>query len=213
MFATHSQTGLIRKRFGSKTLILAVCLCLWGSLALAAENPQTDPQAVVKSGTDQVLRILQQYPQDTRARREQIRSVVDGYFDFEALARLAVGSKWNSVPPEKRQEFTKEFSRLLFYTYVGDIEKYARERVAYHQRQLGPGYVVVDTARNGPKRPDHHQLLPPPQGRELEGIRCLCRRNEPGAQLSQPVRRDIGEWLIRSVVDSVKAENCSDVRI
>ncbi len=137
MFVAHSQIGLM-----SKTLILVVCLCLWGSMAIAAESPQ----AVVQSGTDQVLKILKQYPEDTRARREQIQAVVEGYFDFPAIARLAVGPRWGSVPPEKRQEFTQEFRKLLFNTYVGDIEKYATERITYSQRPIYQGYVDV-TAR------------------------------------------------------------------
>ena len=87
MFVARSQIRLMSKRFISKTLILVVCLCLWGSQAIAADNPQ----AVVQTGTDQILKILMRYPQDTRTRREQIQAVVDGYFDFEAIARLAVG--------------------------------------------------------------------------------------------------------------------------
>jgi phospholipid transport system substrate-binding protein len=128
------------KSFISKTLILVVCLCLWGSQAIAAE----DPQAVVQTGTDQVLKILEQYPQDTPARREQIQAVVDGYFDFEAIARLAVGRRWNSLPPEKQQEFTLEFSKLLFNTYIGGIEKYAKQKITYKHRPIYPGYVVVE---------------------------------------------------------------------
>jgi phospholipid transport system substrate-binding protein len=128
------------KRFISKTLILVVCLCLWGSWAIAAE----DPQAVVQTVTDQVRKILKQYPEDTRASREQIRAVVDGYFDFEAISRLAVGPRWKSLPPEKQQEFAQEFSKLLFNTYIGGIEKYAKQKTTYKHRQIYEGYVVVE---------------------------------------------------------------------
>jgi len=128
------------KRFISKTLILVVCLCLWGSWAIAAE----DPQAVVQTVTDQVRKILKQYPEDTRASREQIRAVVDGYFDFEAISRLAVGPRWKSLPPEKQQEFAQEFSKLLFNTYRGGIEKYAKQKTTYKHRQIYEGYVVVE---------------------------------------------------------------------
>ncbi len=149
MFVACSQIGLMSKRFISKTLILVVCLCLWGPRAMAAESPQT----VVQTGTDQILKILQQYPQDTRARKEQIQAVVDGYFDFEAIARLAVGPRWNSLPPEKQQKFTQEFRKLLFNTYRGDIEKYARQKITYNKRSIYQGYVVVEallTDKGGP---------------------------------------------------------------
>ena len=140
MFVAHSKIGLTSKRFISKTLILVVCLCWWGSQAIAAENPQ----AVVQTGTDQVVKILTQYPQDTRARREQIEAAIDGYFDFEGIARLAVGPRWRSLSPEQRQDFTREFTKLLFNTYVGDLEKYATQKITYNQRTIDQGYVAVE---------------------------------------------------------------------
>jgi phospholipid transport system substrate-binding protein len=94
---------------------------------------------------DKVLKILTQYPQDTRSRREQIQTVVDGYFDFDAIARLAVGPQWKGLPPEKQQEFTMEFRKLLFNTYLGDIEKYARQELTYNHRTVNQGYIVVQT--------------------------------------------------------------------
>ncbi len=139
MFIDRSQIGLMSKRFNSKMLILVVFLCLWVSGANATESPQ----AVVQTGSEQVLKILNQYPQDTPARREQIRGVIDGYFDFQAIARLAMGPRWKSVPPEKQQEFTREFKKLLFNTYLRDIEKYAKQKITYNSRLISSVYVVV----------------------------------------------------------------------
>ena len=154
MYATRSQIGLMSKRFISKTLILVVCLCLWGLPAIAAENPQT----VVQTGTEQVLKILKQYPEDTRARREQIRAVVEGYFDFDAISRLAVGLPWHNLSPEKQHVFTQEFSKLLFNTYIGDIEKYAKQQITYKTRQIYQGYVVVE-AHTGDQSVDYYLHL------------------------------------------------------
>jgi phospholipid transport system substrate-binding protein len=140
LFSARSRIGSMSKRFISETLILVACLCLWGSQAAAAENPQ----AVVQTGTDKVLKILTQYTQDTRARREEIRAVVDGYFDFEAIAGLAVGPRWGSQSPEKQKEFTLEFSKLLFNTYIGDIQEYAKQESTYNYRSVDQGHVVVE---------------------------------------------------------------------
>jgi len=139
MFAVRLQIGLMSKRLILEMLTLAVCFCLWGSPALAAENPQT----VIQTGTDQILKILEQYPEDVRARRQQIEAVVEKYVDFEAITRLAIGRRWNNLPQEKQMEFTREFSALLFNTYIGDLEKYAKENITYTNRSVGQGYVVV----------------------------------------------------------------------
>ncbi|MFZ0944342.1 MAG: ABC transporter substrate-binding protein [Syntrophobacteraceae bacterium] len=133
------------KRLISEMLILVVGLCLWGIPARAADDPQT----VVKTGTDQVLKILQQYPQDSRERREQILAAVGGYFDFPAISRLAVGLQWRNLSPEKQQEFTREFTKLLFNTYVGDLEKYAKQDITYRKREIYQGYVVVEANAGG----------------------------------------------------------------
>ena len=145
MFSARSQIELMSKHLISRTLILVVCICLWGSQAIAAENPLD----VVKTGTNQVLKILKEYPQDTQARREKIRAVVDKYLDFDGVSRLALGPQWNNQPPEKQQEFSRDFSRLLFSKYIENIENYADQKITYSQRQIGPQHVVVEAVVGG----------------------------------------------------------------
>ncbi|HAM53231.1 MAG TPA: hypothetical protein DCP92_21975 [Nitrospiraceae bacterium] len=148
MFAARSQIGLMSKHL-ILMLTLGVCFCLCNSPVLSAENPQT----VVKTVADQILKIIEQYPEDIRARRQQIEAIVDKHVDFEAITRLAVGRRWNSLPPEKQMEFTREFSKLLFNTYIGDLEKYAGENITYTNRPVDQGYVVVRALikdQNGP---------------------------------------------------------------
>ena len=38
-----------------------------------------------------------------------------------------------------------EFRKLLFNTYLGDIEKYARQKLTYNHRTVNQGYIVVET--------------------------------------------------------------------
>jgi phospholipid transport system substrate-binding protein len=145
MFSAHSQIGLMRQRHISKALILVACICLWSSQAIAAESPLD----AVRTGTDQVIKILKEYPQDTQARREKIRAVIDKYFDFEGVSRLALGPQWNRQPPAKQQEFSREFSRLLFSKYIENIDNYANEKITYSQRKIGPQHVVVEAVVGG----------------------------------------------------------------
>jgi phospholipid transport system substrate-binding protein len=123
-------------------LIMAVCFALWAPYAIADEAPQ----AVVQSGTDQVFNLLRDYPQDSRERRENIEAVLGKYFDFESMARLAVGRKWDSLSSEEQQRFTREFRALLFSTYLGDIEEYIRKNMNYRTETLSEGYAVVKTS-------------------------------------------------------------------
>jgi phospholipid transport system substrate-binding protein len=145
MIASNSRIGLVGKGVMCKALISIVCLFLCTPLSIAADN---NPLSVVQTGSDQVFKIIRQYPQDMRLRRQKVKSVVEGYFDFEGMARLAVGRRWNSVLPAKQQEFAREFEKLLFNTYIGDIEKFAGQRVTYRTRSEYQDYVVVEARVN-----------------------------------------------------------------
>ena len=145
MIVTQSQPGWVGKHPAFKMLIPAICLCLWASHAIAAENPQ----AVVKAGTDNVLQLLKQYPENTVARREKIRAAVNEYFDFNEIAKRALGPPWKEQPPEKQQEFTRCFSQLLFNTYIGRVEKYTNEKITYNQKRREGDYAVIEALVTG----------------------------------------------------------------
>jgi phospholipid transport system substrate-binding protein len=139
MIAANSQTGRLSKRIIAKTLI-SLFFFICASRAIAAGNPQ----AVIQTGTDQVLQLLKQYPENTHERRQKIWAVVKGYFDFDSIAKRAVGPIWNAQSPEKQQEFTRDFSRLLFNTYMRKIEKYTNEKLTYRPQQVGGDHAVIE---------------------------------------------------------------------
>jgi phospholipid transport system substrate-binding protein len=145
MIVTQSQIGWLSKRPVSKMLIWVVCLCLWASHAIAAENPQ----GVIKTGTDKVLQLLKQYPENTQVRREKIRAAVNEYFDFDEIAKRALGPRWKKQPPEKQQEFTQCFSQLLFNIYIRRVEKYTNEKITYNQKQREGDYAVIEALVGG----------------------------------------------------------------
>jgi phospholipid transport system substrate-binding protein len=154
MFTAHSQIELMSKHLISKMVILVVCICLWGSQAIADQNPLD----VVKTGTDQVSKILKQYPKDTQVRREKIRAVVDKYFDYDWVSKLALGPAWNKQSPEKQQEFSRDFSKLLFSKYIESIEKYTNQKITYNQKQVTLDHVVVESTvmdQGGPVHIDY----------------------------------------------------------
>ncbi|SPF38217.1 Toluene tolerance family protein [Syntrophobacter sp. SbD1] len=149
MIAAYSHLRWVSRRPISKTLISVLCLCLWASQAIAVENPQ----AVIKTGTDQVIQLLKRYPENTRARREIIRAVVvkyvDEYFDFDEISKLTLGAPWNEQPPEKQQQFTRDFSQLLFSTYIGKIEKFTNEKITYNQKQIAGNCAIIEALEVG----------------------------------------------------------------
>jgi len=102
-------------------------------LALAAHAGVPTDQ--VKGATDQVLKTLQdpalKSPDKTAERRKQLRAIVDQVFDWQETGKRALARHWQTLKPEQRQEFSALFADLVERSYVGKIEAYSGERIAY----------------------------------------------------------------------------------
>ena len=93
------------------------------------------PTDQVRGATDQVLKLLQDQalkgPDKTAERRKQLRAVVDQVFDWQETGKRALARHWQTLKPEQRQEFSALFADLVERSYVGKIEAYSGEKVAY----------------------------------------------------------------------------------
>jgi phospholipid transport system substrate-binding protein len=116
-------------------------------LALAAHAGIPTDQ--VRGATDQVLKILQdsalKSPDKTAERRKQLRTVVDQVFDWQETGKRALARHWQSLKPEQRQEFSALFADLVERSYVGKIEAYSGEKVAYVGDTIEGNQATVKT--------------------------------------------------------------------
>jgi len=102
------------------------------------------PTERLRSSVDQVLHVVQSQP-DTQARRAAIRKIATGLFDFEETAKRALGPHWRDRTPQERREFVQLFTDLVEAAYVGRIERYEGEKVAYVGEQVEGDEAVVRT--------------------------------------------------------------------
>jgi phospholipid transport system substrate-binding protein len=86
------------------------------------------PTEALRQSVDQVIRVLEQ-PGDHRA---EVRKVANGIFDFQETARRALGRHWAQRTPQEQKEFTQLFADLLEKSYLGKIELYHGEKVAWN---------------------------------------------------------------------------------
>jgi phospholipid transport system substrate-binding protein len=109
------------------------------------------PIDVIRSGSDRALQILRSTKQEgspsLQQRRGEILQIVDEYFNFEEMARRALGRPWRDQSPAKQQEFVRLFKDLLFNTYVDRVDTYAggNEKVFYDSQQIEGDYAFVTT--------------------------------------------------------------------
>lgn len=68
---------------------------------------------------------LKDGPGPLPARVEAVSPAMDKAFDFPAMARIAVGSKWSSFTPDQQAAVTDAFKRSLIVTYANRLARAA----------------------------------------------------------------------------------------
>ncbi len=113
------------------TMTAALLVCLTVPTAAFALTPIE----TVKSRVDQALQSLGQAPatspEAAQSRRAEIRRAADSLFDFPEMARRALGRHWADRTPTERDEFVRLFTDLIARSYIGKIDRYAGEAIAY----------------------------------------------------------------------------------
>jgi phospholipid transport system substrate-binding protein len=112
------------------TMTAALLLGLTASVAAALTPTET-----VKSRVDEALQSLSPTSNPTaeaaERRRAVIRRAADTLFDFPDMSRRALGRHWTDRTPAEREEFTRLFTDLIARSYIGKIDRYAGESIAY----------------------------------------------------------------------------------
>ena len=112
---------------------------------------QQNPMALIQNGTERALRILHESQRNQapslRQRKDEILVIVSEYFSFQEMGKRALGRTWKEQTAEKRQEFVRLFTHLLFNTYINRLENYtgSNERVFYDSEKLDGDYALVKT--------------------------------------------------------------------
>jgi phospholipid transport system substrate-binding protein len=112
------------------TMTAALLLGLTASVAAALTPTETG-----RSRVDEALLSLSRTPGHTaeasERRRVEVRRAADALFDFPDMSRRALGRHWTDRTPAERQEFVRLFTDLIAVAYIGKIDRYAGESIAY----------------------------------------------------------------------------------
>lgn len=108
-----------------------------------------DPTDTVRTQVQQVIRVLEDpalKPAGRQAeRRGAIRRIAYDLFDFEETARRCLGRHWQGRTPAERAEFVTLFADLLERTYIGRIEQYSGEPIAFAGETVDGEQATVRT--------------------------------------------------------------------
>src|SRR5690242_18556290 len=77
--------------------------------AFANAIPGNDPMGVIRQGVSDVLAVFRDQQMPLPQRREKLRELSEQYFDFNDMARSALGYHWRELSPEQRSQFVPVF--------------------------------------------------------------------------------------------------------
>ena len=109
------------------------------------------PTEQLRSRIDRVVGILDDGDLKARpaARREALRGAAAEIFDFNEITRRALGRHWQTTTPAERDELVQLLTARLERAYLGRIEHYSGERIAWLDESLDGDVAVVRTRLAG----------------------------------------------------------------
>lgn len=101
----------------------------------ASAQAMPEPQALVKEASDNMLKALKDHEAELESDPQKIYSLVQDilfpHFDFERMARLALGRSWRDASTEQQAKFVEEFRLLLVRTYATAMLEYTNEEIRF----------------------------------------------------------------------------------
>ena len=76
-------------------------------------------------------------------RRAQIRRIAEELFDFDEMARRALGQHWKDRSPQEQAEFVPLFVNLLERSYLTAVGSYPLSTITFQSESVSGAYADV----------------------------------------------------------------------
>lgn len=145
-----------------------------------------EPLQLVRTSVDKAIQILKDpnlHSQDKKRERvDRLREALQSIFDYEEMAKRALGTHWRRRTPAEQEEFVKLFRNFLERIYSDKIDLYGGEKVRFGREVIDQGFAEVEST------------IIRPNGEELAVVYKLRQRD--------------GEWKVYdAVVENISIVN------
>ncbi len=134
-----------RKQIQALKSVVILLLCVGGlSRAHAGE-----PLDVVKTAADKAIQILQdpklRSSNKKQERIERLKEVLNPIFDYDEMAKRALGAHWRHRTPAEKEEFVKLFRDFLEKIYSDKVDLYEGQKVSFGRETIDKDFAEVDS--------------------------------------------------------------------
>ena len=130
-------------------LIVTVCFGFAGFAQAGA------PLDLVRTAVDKAVQILKdpklQSQDKKRERIERLREALNPIFDYEEMAKRALGTHWRRRTPAEQEEFVKLFRDFLERIYSDKVDLYGGEKVRFGRELIDKDFAQVESTIIKPK--------------------------------------------------------------
>lgn len=142
------------------------CLLILAIVLSAGVCRAAEPQEVIKTYIDNFVSVLKDPAYAGEAKKaeqsERLWQVIQGGFDFQGIAVVAVGANWRKFNQAEKDEFAKVFAQLLRTNYLKKIQdNYQRQQVRVLTQEIYDGkkaLVKSSISRQGGDIPVDYRL-------------------------------------------------------
>ena len=125
--------------------IFVLTLCLgWAHFAQAGE-----PLELVRAAVDKAIQILKdpnlQSLDKKKERVDRLRETLNPMFDYEEMAKRALGAHWRRRTPAEQEEFVKLFRDFLERIYSDKVDLYGGEKVRFGREVIDKDFAQVES--------------------------------------------------------------------
>ncbi|MGE5215835.1 MAG: phospholipid-binding protein MlaC [Chloroflexota bacterium] len=131
----------------NKLTIKAIFVFLLALVLLSGTAHAGLPTDQIKATVDKAILVLKdprlKQAAKVKERRDQLRQILFGRFDFTEMAKRALGANWRRRTPQEQQEFVHLFTEVLERAYADIIESYTDEKITYTNERIDGTYADV----------------------------------------------------------------------
>jgi phospholipid transport system substrate-binding protein len=137
----------MKNRIRPSRMVLVLLVACFGFARSAYAG---EPLDLVRMAADKAIQIVKdpklQSEDKKKERVERLREAVNPIFDYEEMAKRALGSHWRRRTPAEQGEFIKLFRDFLERVYSDKIDLYAGEKVLFGREAMDNDFAQVESS-------------------------------------------------------------------
>ncbi|MCC5914531.1 MAG: ABC transporter substrate-binding protein [Balneolaceae bacterium] len=129
-----------------KKITLFITLALFAAAPLIAQSStESEIRDMLDERDDEIKELLGERGSDyTQEQRDRLKDIINGVIDFRAMSQQALGSTYDEISSDEREEFVSLFATIIRDNSLNRLDIY-RAEVSYESIEVNNGQAKVRT--------------------------------------------------------------------